>query len=79
MLNAFRSKRMKRRRLLIWNPKNITNKMLAANNAIEATVYTTIPIMRIILLCFRRRHNSDVTITTPERSPDNIPKPVTDK
>ena len=79
MLKALRSKRMKIRRLLIWNPKNITNKMLAANNAIVASVNTTIPILRIIILCFRRRHNSDVTITTPERSPDNIPKPVTDK
>jgi len=79
MLKTLRSKRMKIRRLKIWNPKNNTNKMLPTNNAIEAIINTTIPIMRIILLCFRRRHNSDVTITTPERSPDNIPKPVTDK
>ena len=79
MLNTFRSKRMKRRRLLIWNPQNNTNKMLATNNAIVATVNTTIPILCIILLCFKRRHNSDVTITTPERIPDNIPKPDTDK
>ena len=75
MLKALRSKRMKRRRLLIWNPKNITNKMLAANNAIVASVNTTIPILRIIILCFKRRHNSDVTIIAPERSPDHIPKP----
>ena len=79
MLKALRSKRMKIRRLLIWNPKNITNKMLAPNNAIVASVNTTIPILRIIILCFRRRHNSDVTIIVPERSPDHIPKPVTDK
>ena len=79
MLKALRSKRMKKGRLLIWNPKNITNKMLVANNAIVASVNTTIPILRIIILCFRRRHNSDVTIIVPERSPDNIPKPVTDK
>ncbi len=79
MLKALRSKSMKIRRLLIWNPKNITNKMLAANKAIEAIINTTIPILRIILLCFRRRHNSDVIIIVPERSPDHIPKPVTDK
>lgn len=79
MLKALRSKRMKIRRLLIWNPKNFTNKMLAPNNAIVESVNTTIPILRIIILCFRRRHNSDVTIIVPERSPDNIPKPVTDK
>ena len=79
MLKALRSKSMKIRRLLIWNPKNITNKMLAANKAIEAIINTTLPILRIILLCFRRRHNSDVTIIAQERSTDHIPKPDTDK
>jgi hypothetical protein len=70
---------MKRRRLLIWNPKNNTNKLSATNNAIVATENTTIPILCIILLCFKRRHNSDVTITTQERIPGSIPNPDTDK
>ena len=79
MLNTFRSKRMKRRRLGIWNPKNNTNKRLKTNNAIVASVNTTIPILRIVLLCFKRRHISDVTMTTPERIPVHIPQPNTDK
>jgi hypothetical protein len=70
---------MKRRRLLIWNPKNNTIKRLKTNNAIVASVNTTIPIQRIVLLCFKRRHNSDVTMTTPERSTGHIPKPDTNK